>query len=82
LPKLRFKPKSAKFRVTNALVSVGVGTVVTLLALSANSQRCLESIASYFIENSYKLAGGHNIVNVILVDFRGLIHCLKLLYLS
>ncbi|AUZ40169.1 hydrogen gas-evolving membrane-bound hydrogenase subunit E, partial [Bacillus sp. MBGLi79] len=71
LPKLRFKPKSAKFRVTNALVSVGVGTVVTLLALSANSQRSLESIASYFIENSYKLAGGHNIVNVILVDFRG-----------
>lgn len=71
LPKLRFKPKSARFRVTNALVSVGVGTVVTLLALSANSQRSLESIASYFIENSYKLAGGHNIVNVILVDFRG-----------
>lgn len=29
LPKLRFKPKSARFRVTNALVSVGVGTVVT-----------------------------------------------------
>ena len=71
LPKLRFKPKTARFRVTNALVSVGVGTIVTLLALSANSQRSLESIASYFIENSYKLAGGHNIVNVILVDFRG-----------
>ncbi len=71
LPKLRFKPKTKKFRITNALVSIGVGAVVTLLALASNSQRSLESISSYFIENSYKLAGGHNIVNVVLVDFRG-----------
>ncbi|UOY90530.1 Na+/H+ antiporter subunit A [Bacillus glycinifermentans] len=71
LPKLSFKPKTKTFRITNALVSIGVGAVVTLLALASNSQRSLESISSYFIENSYKLAGGRNIVNVVLVDFRG-----------
>jgi len=29
------------------------------------------SISSYMLENSYKLGGGDNVVNVILVDFRG-----------
>ncbi|MDA1476238.1 Na+/H+ antiporter subunit A [Bacillus changyiensis] len=71
LPKLSFKPRTVKFRVTNVVVSIGVGAVVTLVALAANSQHTLNSISTYFIENSYKLGGGHNIVNVILVDFRG-----------
>ncbi|MTH77701.1 monovalent cation/H+ antiporter subunit A [Paracoccus aestuariivivens] len=31
----------------------------------------LPSIAGYMLEHSYKLGGGHNVVNVILVDFRG-----------
>jgi len=31
-----------------------------------------DSISSYYIENSYGLAFGKNIVNVILVDFRAL----------
>ena len=39
--------------------------------LSSTSQQSLDTISTYFIENSYKLAGGDNIVNVILVDFRG-----------
>ena len=30
-----------------------------------------ESLSYYFIEKSLSLAGGHNIVNVIIVDFRG-----------
>jgi len=33
--------------------------------------RDFASIAGYFIENSLSLGGGHNVVNVILVDFRG-----------
>ena len=31
-----------------------------------------KSASHYFIENSYQLAKGENIVNVILVDFRAL----------
>lgn len=71
LPELRKKEKPLRFRATNLVISIGVGTIVTLLALSSNSNRLLDSISSYFVENSYKLAGGKNIVNVILVDFRG-----------
>lgn len=71
LPELKKKEKKLRFKVTNVIISLGVGTIVTLIALSANSNRLFESISSYFVENSYKEAGGKNIVNVILVDFRG-----------
>ena len=40
-----------------------------LLAISTEPQTML---ASYFAENSYTEAQGRNIVNVILVDFRGI----------
>lgn len=71
LPELQIKPKSLKFRLPNLIISLGVGTLVTLLALSANGSKLFESISSYFVEASYKEAGGKNMVNVILVDFRG-----------
>ncbi|WP_342493656.1 Na+/H+ antiporter subunit A [Bacillus sp. FSL R5-0712] len=71
LPKLSLKQKTRRFKMTNFIISLGVGVVVTCLALASTSQQSLDTISTYFIENSYKLAGGDNIVNVILVDFRG-----------
>ena len=71
LPKLSLKQKTRKFKLTNLIISLGVGVIVTCLAFASTSQQSLDTIATYFIENSYKLAGGNNIVNVILVDFRG-----------
>jgi multicomponent Na+:H+ antiporter subunit A len=71
LPEFKKKAKKIRFKMTNLVISLGVGLIVTLIALSANSQRVSETISTYFIENSYKLAGGKNMVNVILVDFRG-----------
>jgi len=38
----------------------------------ARGHRAAPSIAEYFVANSVDRAGGHNVVNVILVDFRGL----------
>lgn len=71
LPEFKKPEKKLNFNWPNFIISLGVGTIVSLLALSANSQRVSETISTYFIENSYKLAGGKNMVNVILVDFRG-----------
>lgn len=71
LPELKKKEKKLKFRLVNFIISFGVGLIVTLVAISANSSRVRETISSYFIENSYTEAGGKNMVNVILVDFRG-----------
>ena len=45
---------------------------VTLVVMIGHSNKLYQSISDYYIENAKVLAGGKNIVNVILVDFRGL----------
>ncbi|WP_349728816.1 Na+/H+ antiporter subunit A [Peribacillus frigoritolerans] len=66
------KEERMTFKLNNALISIGVGVIVTLIALSAHSNKLFDSISNYYLENAYKEAGGKNVVNVILVDFRGL----------
>ena len=72
LPKLRKKEEAASTRMLNLIISVGFGAMMTMVAISSHSSKWFESISSYFIDNTYKLGGGDNMVNVILVDFRGL----------
>ncbi|MGG3139868.1 Na+/H+ antiporter subunit A [Bacillus subtilis] len=71
LPKLRLKTKTRTVRMTNFIISLGVGVIVTLLGIASSSQRTKDSIASFFVKHSHDLGGGDNVVNVILVDFRG-----------
>jgi len=71
LPKLNRHENRMKFRLGNALVAFGVGVTVTIVALSAHSQKLVRSISSYYEKTVYTEAGGGNIVNVILVDYRG-----------
>ena len=71
LPKLKLKEKRLKFRLSNAIISLGVGVMVTLVALAAQSQKAFPSISQYYKETVATEAGGGNIVNVILVDYRG-----------
>lgn len=53
-------------------VSIGSGVLVVLVLLAGNiGQFHPSSVAPYYLANSYALAGGQNVVNVILVDFRG-----------
>ncbi|SEM61190.1 multisubunit sodium/proton antiporter, MrpA subunit [Mesobacillus persicus] len=71
LPKVSRHEETRQFKMGNAIISVGVGVVVTMIALSAHSGKAFDSISQYYIENTYKKAAGENMVNVILVDFRG-----------
>jgi len=71
LPQISRKEERMKFRFGNALVALGVGVTMTLVALSAHSQKAMPSISEFYKETVYKEAGGGNIVNVILVDYRG-----------
>lgn len=59
-------------RYRDLSVAVFAGMVMTLLMLAVLDIQYFDSISSYYIENSYGLAFGKNIVNVILVDFRAL----------
>ncbi|YCH22972.1 monovalent cation/H+ antiporter subunit A [Pseudomonas sp. D1-3] len=54
----------------DVLLAGGTGIVVALLAYAVMT-RPYDSIASFFLENSVSGGGGTNVVNVILVDFRG-----------
>ncbi len=70
LPEFKKKGKGVGFKFTNLVISLGVGGLVTTFALSADGTRLFEPISGFF-EQSYELAGAKNIVNAILVDFRG-----------
>lgn len=71
LPKLKKEIGRVPFKATNFIISVGVGVVMMLVAFSATANRLFVPISEYFLEASYSEAGGKNVVNVILVDFRG-----------
>jgi len=59
-------------KVRDMIVSIFAGVVVTLLVLVAIGVQLHPPISSYYAETSVPLAHGRNIVNVILVDYRGL----------
>ncbi|MCA0756355.1 Na+/H+ antiporter subunit A [Paenibacillus sp. N4] len=82
LPKLKKEAETLRFRLPNLIIALGVGMIMTLVALAANSSRSFESISDFFVKESYNLAGGKNIVNVILVDFRGFDTMLEIVVLG
>ena len=71
LPKFGKQEERVRFQLSRTIISVAVGVMVTLIALSSHSQKLVPSISKYYEDTVYKLAGGGNIVNVILVDYRG-----------
>jgi len=69
----RFATLSTPVERLRDLVVAGLsGGLITLLMLSVLSGERLPRISDYMVENSQPLGHGHNIVNVILVDFRAL----------
>ncbi len=57
-------------RIRDALIALAAGTGMTLITLAMLTQP-FSSISEFFLENSKPGGGGTNVVNVILVDFRG-----------
>jgi multicomponent Na+:H+ antiporter subunit A len=71
LPRFAESKEAVLTKVRDIVIATVSGVFITLLVLAVFAQRYTQTVAEYFIENSYELAGGKNIVNVILVDFRG-----------
>jgi multicomponent Na+:H+ antiporter subunit A len=59
-------------RVRDGLPSIAAGGLMTVLILTALAESHGSSLYDFFVNNSLSAAKGRNIVNVILVDFRGL----------
>src|SRR5690606_12795598 len=53
------------------LVAIIVGAGMALLAYAMMTRPLPETISRFFLERAYTEGGGTNVVNVILVDFRG-----------
>lgn len=71
LPQFKKEESKIPFKLTNAVISIGVGAIVTAIALSSYSTKLFDSISHFYVDNTYIRAAGKNMVNVILVDFRG-----------
>jgi len=58
-------------RQRDLAIAAIVGAGLATLAFAVMVLPMPDTIASYFLEHSYSEGGGRNVVNVILVDFRG-----------
>jgi multicomponent Na+:H+ antiporter subunit A len=70
LPKFR-RFSSPRTRLIDTIISLIGGAVTTVLVLVITSQPVESRLTPYFVDASLPEAQGRNIVNVILVDFRG-----------
>ncbi|GAA0482987.1 Na+/H+ antiporter subunit A [Salinibacillus aidingensis] len=72
LPEFKKLPSHPGVKSVNSLIAIGFGGLMTLIGISAHSTKLFSPISDYFLEQSVPQGGGHNVVNVILVDMRGL----------
>jgi multicomponent Na+:H+ antiporter subunit A len=56
----------------DGIIALSFGVIISLIALRVWSEPISKDIANFYGENAYILAKGKNVVNVILVDFRGI----------
>lgn len=71
LPKFTRLTKPPRRALDVVAASLGGGLMAALM-LMVTSNPAPSALAEYYIENAQELANGRNVVNVILVDFRGL----------
>ncbi len=60
-----------KTRIKDGVLAIAFGSIITILILEVLAQPVHMEISEYYAQNAYLLAHGKNVVNVILVDFRG-----------
>jgi len=70
LPKY-LKLSDYKTRLRDGVLSTIFGILITVLALEVLSEPVSKEVGKFYAANSYIEAHGKNVVNVILVDFRG-----------
>lgn len=59
-------------RLEHGVLSLAFGSLITILVLKVLQEHQNTEVSSFYADNSYLLAKGKNVVNVILVDYRGI----------
>lgn len=62
--------KTTIARYRDAFIALGMGVLITLILFSITYDPLSSKLKQFYAENSYSVAKGKNMVNVILVDFR------------
>ena len=62
------RPRRIRVGLLSILVGVAAGTATYL----TTGRQGRSDVGTYFLENAYELAGGDNVVNILLVEFRAL----------
>ncbi|HVL81065.1 MAG TPA: hydrogen gas-evolving membrane-bound hydrogenase subunit E [Actinomycetota bacterium] len=68
----RFQPVPAWRRVGAGVVAIAAGTLAAVATYTLTGHRGLSDVGAYYLEAAPEEAGGYNVVNTILVDFRAL----------
>ncbi len=71
LPIVQTARESVNARTRNVVLALAGGALLGSVAYAVMTRPALSGIAPFFIANALPKSGGHNVVNVILVDFRG-----------
>ena len=58
-------------RVRDLSLAIAAGSGIALVVYAVMTRPLPETISRFFVEKAYSEGGGRNVVNVILVDFRG-----------
>lgn len=58
-------------RLRDAVIAILIGSLMGGLVLAAKTVIAPSAVTDFYAANSYVLAKGHNVVNVVLTDFRG-----------
>lgn len=82
LPKY-LKLSNLKVKIRDLMISLFLGTLISLITLEIMfTPGPIKETSEFYIENAYHLAHGKNIVNVILVDFRGIDTLIEIIVLT
>ncbi|SOC79094.1 multisubunit sodium/proton antiporter, MrpA subunit [Salinimicrobium sediminis] len=60
-----------RMKAVDGILSISFGVLITFIALEVLGEPVNKEVSDFYAENAYVLAKGKNVVNVILVDFRG-----------
>ncbi|HRP55016.1 hydrogen gas-evolving membrane-bound hydrogenase subunit E [Agriterribacter sp.] len=69
-------------QVRDGLIALSFGAIISIIALQAFNQPADKVVSHFYGDNAYVLAKGRNVVNVILVDFRGFDTMVEIIVLS
>ena len=81
LPKY-LKMSNPTNRIRDGIIALTFGTFISFIIVEIMNESPVKNVTEFYSENAYVLAKGKNIVNVILVDFRGFDTMIEIIVLS